>query len=55
MLFSIQILIKKILKLGLANACFYANSNQKNIEKFIFASFGKILVLVNVFFYSNSN
>ena len=25
------------------------------MEKLIFAAFGKILVLVNVFFYSNSN
>ena len=28
---------------------------KKNIEKLIFAAFGKILVLVNAFFYSNSN
>ena len=28
---------------------------KKRIEKFIFASFGKILVLANAFFYSNSN
>ena len=65
MLFSIQILIKKVLKncffsafgkiLVLVNAFFYSNSNLKSIEKLIFAAFGKILVLVNAFFHSNSN
>ena len=28
---------------------------KKSIEKLIFAAFGKILVLANAFFYSNSN
>ena len=37
MLFSIQILIRNVLKI------------------FIFSDFGKILVLANAFFYSNSN
>ena len=44
----------------LARACFWRMlfSIQiliKNIEKLIFPAFGKILVLLNVFFYSNSN
>ena len=56
MLFSIQSLIKKVLKidfssfwqdLGFGECFFYSNSNQKSI--------GKILVLVNAFFYSKSN
>ena len=51
MLFSIQILIKKVLKIDfsafgkilvLANAFFYSNSNLKSIEKLIFSAFGKI-------------
>ena len=32
-----------------------SNSNQKSIEKLIFAAFGKILLLAKAFFYSNSN
>ena len=65
MLFSIQILIKKVLKIDfcsfwqdllvLGNAFFYSNPNLKSIEKLIFPAFGKILVLANAFFYSNSN
>ena len=31
-----------------------SNSNEKSIEKLIFPAFGKILVLVNAFFYANS-
>ena len=61
MLFSIQIPIKKVLKIDifrkcgkilvLANAFFYSNSNLKSIQELIFPAFGKILVLVNAFFY----
>ena len=32
-----------------------SNQIQKSIEKLIFPAFGKILVLANAFFYSNSN
>ena len=62
--FSIQVLIRKVLKidnfsfwqdLGFGESFFYSNSNLKSIEKLIFSAFGKIFVLVTVFFYSNSN
>ena len=59
MLFSIQILIKKVLKnwffsfwqdLVFVNAFFYTNSNQKSIEKLIFPAFGKIFDFGECFF-----
>ena len=65
MLFSIQILIQKVLKKLFLQLLarswfwrmvfFYSNSNYQSIEKLIFPAFGKLLVLVNAFFYSNSN
>ena len=60
MWFFIQILIAKVLKidffsfwqdLGFGECFFYSNSNLKRIENLIFSAFGKILVLVNAFFY----
>ena len=62
LLFSIQILIEKVLKnrfsifwqdLGFGCCFFYSNSNSKSIEILIFLAFGKILVLDVAFFYSN--
>ena len=47
MLFSVQIPIKKVLK-----NCFFFQLLASSID---FPAFGKILVLVNAFFYANSN
>ena len=62
--FSIQILIKKYWKIDFCSfwqdlgfgECFFLFKFQLNsIQKWIFSVFGKILVLANAFFYSNSN